>query len=151
MCQCFCLKVFYCKACKGSVKILTHWYLFDNREFNNRIAILGRCRRCNEDVILLSEQRKVDGKIFNDLQVGKKARHILDLIINQIDFRIENETNEVTTPSGWLYGKAVRYKKGYKILKSDFKGNTEVIGYIPDNTSKIISEEEYKAKYELIN
>ena len=102
-------------------------------------------------MILLSEQRKVDGKIFNDLQVGKKARHILDLIINQIDFRIENETNEVTTPSGWLYGKAVRYKKSYKILKSDFKGNTEVIGYIPDNTSKIISEEEYKTKYEFIN
>lgn len=75
----------YCKACKNSVRIITCWYLFNNREFQNRIAILGQCRRCGEDVILLSEQRKIDGKTFNDLQVGKKARHVLDLIINQVD------------------------------------------------------------------
>lgn len=133
----------YCKGCKGSVKIITSWFLFSNREFNNRIAILGQCRKCGQDVILLSEQRKVDGKVFNDLQVGKKARHILDLIINQIDFKIDNETNEIKTPSGWLYGKAVRNKNSYKILKSDFRGNTSVIGYIPDNTTKILTEEEY--------
>lgn len=133
----------YCKACKGSIKILTYWYLFNNREFNNRIAILGKCRKCGEDIILLSEQRKIDGKIFNDLEVGKKAQHVVDLVINQIDFTIENEKKEVSTPSGWVYGKAIRDKKCYKILKSDFKGNTKIVGYIPDNTSRILTEEEY--------
>ena len=91
----------------------------------------------------MSEQRIIDGKVFNDLQVGKKARHVLDLIINQVDYKIDNEPDDNGTPSGWIYGKSVKNKNSYKILKSDFKGNTEIIGYIPNNTSRILTEEEY--------
>lgn len=132
----------YCKACKGSVHLIKCWYLFDNINFYNRIAFLGQCKKCGQDVILLSEQRKSDDKIFNDLQVGNKAGHIIDLIINQINYTLNN-TKEKEIPFGWKYGKAIKIKNGYKILRSDFKGNVELIGYIHNNKSNIINENEF--------
>lgn len=140
----------YCKSCKGSVRPINYWYLFDNAQFDHRIAILGECKKCGQDVVLLSEQRISDGKVFNDLQVGKKATHIIDLIINQIDY-IYDDIKPKEVPFGWKYGKAVKLKNGYRILRSDFKGNAEVIGYIHNTGHNIISEEEFERINSQIN
>ena len=138
------LNLIYCKACKSSVRIVNYWYLFDNSKFDHRLAILGECRKCGERVVLLKEQRKEDGKIFNDLQVGQKANHVISLIMNQINYTYDDIKEKEGAPFGWKYGKAVKLKNGYRILRSDFKGVTEVIGYIHNTGHNIISEEEYE-------
>lgn len=126
------------------MRIINSWYLFDNKQFDHRVAILGKCRKCDENIVLLKEQRKNDGKIFYDLQVGKKASHIIDLIIHQINYTYNDIKEQSCVPFGWKYGKAVKLKNGYRILRSDFKGNTELIGYIHNTKKEIISEEEYE-------
>lgn len=141
----------YCKNCKGSVRIINRWYLYDNNQFDHRIAIFGECNKCGEPIILLSEQRKIDGRIFNDLQVGKKATHIIDLIIHQINYTYNEIKEQCCFPFGWKYGKSIKLKNGFKILKSDFRGNTELVGYIHKNGSKIITELEYEQLNSKVN
>lgn len=90
------------------------------------------------------EERKYDGKIFHDLKVGEKAKKAIAKCSTEINYTQEDIITK-QTPFGWKYGKAVKLKDAYKILRSDFKGNIELIGYIPHSskTHKIISEEEY--------
>lgn len=145
------LSSIYCKACKGTARIFNCWYLFDNKQFDHRIAIIGECRKCGERVVLLREQRKEDGKTFDDLQVGKKAEHIISLIMNQINYTYDDIKEKDRVPFGWKYGKAIKLKNGYRILRSDFKGMTEVIGYIHKTGHNIISEEEYERLNSKIN
>lgn len=141
------MSFFYCKKCKHDVKPIDYWYLFDNAQFTNRIAIVGKCPKCKEDVILLTETRKEDYKIFNQLEVGKKAEHVGSLVIHQIDYTYSDsqQVNE-QLPYGWTYGKWIKSakEKCWKIFRSDFSGNQELIGYIPFNKSKILTEEEFR-------
>ena len=146
------LSVLYCKSCKGHVRVFNYWYLFDNAQFTNRIAIIGKCFKCNQDIILLSEQRKSDYKIFNDLYSGNKARDLIAKCSECINYtQSDIKDDKTTVPFGWKYGKSVKLKNGYRILRSDFKGNIEIIGYIPINGKNIISEEEYEKLNERIN
>lgn len=138
---------FYCKNCKHNVKPIDYWYLYDNTDFRDRIAIIGKCPKCKQDVIKLIETRKSDYKVFKQLEVGKKAERIGSLVIHQIDYTYSDSklpSNQV--PYGWKYGKAIKMlkEKCWKILRADWFGNTETIGYIPFNDSKIINVAEYE-------
>lgn len=66
------------------------------------------------------------------------------MIINQINYTYDDIKEQNSVPFGWKYGKAIKLKHGYRILRSDFKGNFEVIGYIHNSGKNIISEEEYE-------
>lgn len=137
------MSIIYCKACKGSARIINYWYLFDNDQFENRIAIIAECNKCYDNILLLMEERKYDGKIFHDLKVGEKARKAIARCSNEINYTQEDiKENQVLF--GWKYGKSVKLKNGYRILRSDFKGNVETIGYIHNSGKNIISEEEYE-------
>jgi hypothetical protein len=117
--------------------------LFDNDQFENRIAIIAECNKCYDNILLLIEERKYDGKIFHDLKVGEKARKAIARCSNEINYTQE-DIKENKVPFGWKYGKSVKLKNGYRILRSDFKGNVETIGYIHNKGKNIISEEEYE-------
>lgn len=64
--------------------------------------------------------------------------------MSQINYTYDDIKEKNTVPFGWKYGKAIKLKNGYRILKSDFKGVTEVIGYIHNTGHNIISEKEYE-------
>ncbi|MBO7696234.1 MAG: hypothetical protein J6T10_26660 [Methanobrevibacter sp.] len=64
--------------------------------------------------------------------------------MNQINYTYDDIKEKEGSPFGWKYGKAVKLKNGYRILRSDFKGMTEVIGYIHKTGHNIISEKEYE-------
>ena len=107
---------------------------------------VGKCNKCKQDVILLSETRKEDFKIFHQLEVGKKAEKIGNLLLRQINYTYGDSKREKQVPSGWKYGKATRCikNKAWKILRCDWYGNSEIIGYLPFNETKIINKEEYE-------
>lgn len=147
---------FYCKNCKKETRILDTWYLLPNLQFENRIAIVGKCSRCKKDIILLSETRKKDGKIFNQLEVGKKAEHIAKLVLNDIDYTLEDIKDKSEKPEiKWNYGKAVKdiKEKCYKIFRVDFHNRKELIGTMPidGTTQKIRDIEKNKIKCSLMN
>jgi len=137
----------YCKNCKKHIRPTDYWYLFDNTEFTNRIAAVGRCPKCKQNVILLSETRKFDYKVFNQLEVGDKADYISSIVIKQIDYtQSDAKPIRKPIPYGWSFGKAIALLKDkcWKILRCDWFNNTETIGYIPFESSKIIDKEEYE-------
>lgn len=129
------MNAIYCKSCKRVIKPLDYWFLFDNAKFTNRIAIIGKCSKCKQDILLLTETRKNDNKIFNQLEVGKKANKLAELCLEQIDYTLEDSKEKKSNPSKWTYGKAIKDTKNkrYNIMRVDFHNRSEVIGYIDFN------------------
>ena len=137
----------YCKNCKRHIRPIDRWYLFDNADFTQRVAIIGKCPHCKQNAILLTETRKTDYKTFNQLEIGKKADYISNIIITQIDYTHgDSKPVRKQVPYGWAFGKAIKLLKDkcWKILRCDWFNNTETIGYIPFESSKIINKEEYE-------
>lgn len=142
------MNIIYCKSCKRVIKPIDYWFLFDNKDFTNRIAIIGKCSKCKSDVILLSETRKSDDKVFHQLEVGKKAEKVAEICLTQINYTFEDSKQKKSAPSKWTYGKAIKDSKNkrYTILRVDFNNRSEVIGYInfSDKEQKIRDIEKWQ-------
>lgn len=128
-----------CKNCKNNVRPIDIWHLFPNLEFKERNLFLGKCSKCKQSVILLSEIRKIDNKQFIQLEVGKKADKVAEIHLEQIDYTKEDLELKKSAPYGYVYGKAKKdvKNKRYNIYRIDFNKQEELIGYIPFDKSKI--------------
>lgn len=128
-----------CKNCKTNVRPIDIWYLFTNSQFKERKLFLGKCSKCKQSVILLSEIRKLDDKLFTQLEVGKKADKVAEIHLEQIDYTKEDLEIKKSAPYGYVYGKAKKdiKNKRYNIYRIDFNNQDELIGYISFNESNI--------------
>ena len=61
------------------------WFLYDNATDKNRRLLLGKCPHCKKDIVLLSEERKSDNRIFNQVESGDKATALIDRAILKKD------------------------------------------------------------------
>ncbi len=115
------------------------WYLFSNLQFKERKLFLGKCSKCKQSVILLSEIRKSDGKLFTQLEVGNKAEKVAEIHLGQIDYTKEDIELKKSAPYGYVYGRAKKdiKNKRYNIYRTDFNKQDELIGHIPFDKSKI--------------
>ncbi len=128
-----------CKNCKNEVRAVDVWYLFPNTDFKDRKLFVGKCSKCKKSVILLSELRKNDGKIFVQLEVGEKADKVAEIHLNQIDYTREDLEIKKGKPCGYVYGKAKKdiKNKRYNIYRVDFNQQEELIGFLDFNDTKI--------------
>ncbi len=103
------------------------------------MLFVGKCSKCKQSVILLSETRKIDGKIFTQLEVGKKADKVAEVHLEQIDYTKEDSKLQKSVPSGFVYGKAKKdiKNKRFNIYRIDFNKQDELIGYVPFEGTKI--------------
>lgn len=121
------------------MRAIDTWFLFPNLHFKDRKLFVGKCSKCKQSVILLSETRKTDGKIFTQLEVGKRADKVAEIHLEQIDYTKEDSKLQKSVPFGFVYGKAKKdlKNKRFNIYRIDFNKQDELIGYIPFEETKI--------------
>ena len=133
----------FCKNCKNTVRPADIWYLFDISGFKERKLLVGKCAKCKQSVISLIEIRKTDDKIFIQNEVGKKAEHVAEICLNQINYTLEDTKEQESAPKGFVYGKTKKdiKNKRYNIYRVDFNNREELIGHIPFGQNRIINIE----------
>ena len=113
--------------CSNPIVLSEQWYLKSIRNFVERKLAIGKCAKCGEYALVLSEKRNEDGKTFvqyiNGIEALKVAKRETKRVLNRTF--INNDTNVI----GWVYGVNVEIKnKKGKIVQirqyaSDFSNN----------------------------
>lgn len=119
--------------CNRKFKPYDVWFLFDNAINKNRRLLLGKCPNCQKDVVALIEERKSDSKIFNQIETGENARHIIDNVIIKQDVVYSAKDLKIKkgNPTGLCYGdnKEIHNNKGevikIRVNRCDFFGQKE--------------------------
>lgn len=113
------------------------WFLFDNATDKNRRLLLGKCPVCKKDIVSLVEERKKDGRIFVQKEVGTKATKLIDDALRKKDVVYSESELKIRqgngAPFGLCYGetKEIRNHKGQvvkiRVKRCDFFGQEKVI------------------------
>jgi len=113
------------------------WFLFDNAKNKKRRLLLGKCPVCKKDVVCLVEERKTDGVIFVQKEVGAKATKMIDdalykkdVVYCESELKIKQGNGK---PLGLCYGdsKELHNNKGevvkIRVKRCDWYGQEETI------------------------
>lgn len=127
------MKINHCNIDFNSYDV---WFLYDNATDKNRRLLLGRCPVCKKDVVSLVEERKKDGRIFVQKEVGAKATKLIDDALNKKDVVYSESELKIKqgngAPLGLCYGetKEIHNHKGevvkIRVKRCDFFGQEKI-------------------------
>ncbi|MCD8025074.1 MAG: hypothetical protein LUE64_06020 [Candidatus Gastranaerophilales bacterium] len=113
------------------------WFLYDTATDKKRRLLLGTCPICKKDVVALVEERKSDGRIFVQKEIGQKALNLIDnailkkdIVYAESDLKIKQGNG---APIGICYGdnKEIHNSKGkvikIRVSRCDWYGQKEII------------------------
>lgn len=111
------------------------WFLYDTATDKNRRLFLGMCPSCKKDVVSLVEERKIDGRVFVQIESGLKGQSLIDnaILKDDIIYSANEFKNKKGLPCGWVHGenKEIHNNKGevIKIVQKqcDFFGQKRLI------------------------
>lgn len=123
--------------CNNDFNSYDVWFLYDNATDKNRRLLLGKCPVCRKDVVALIEERKSDGRIFVQKEVGLNATKLIDDAIRKKDVVYSESELKIKqgngAPLGLCYGdnREIKNNKGevvrIRVKRCDWYGQSEVI------------------------
>lgn len=126
------MKILHCNL---NFKPYDTWFLYDTATDKNRRLLLGKCPNCKKDVVALIEERKSDGKIYNQIETGAIATKLIDNAILKKDIVISASEIAIKKgkPFGLCYGenKEIHNTKGQVVAirqrRCDWFGQKEIL------------------------